>query len=411
LPDAEEGPLRARWTILALLLASTTLNYLDRAILGVLLPVIREEIPIDSATYGSIQAAFQLAYTAGALACGAFLDRYGTRIGMAATVGVWSAAAFLHGLVTAPAQFALWRGVLGLAEAGNFPAATKVAAEWFPVRERGLAVGVFNAGTTVASIAGPPALIALQGSVGWRACFYLVGALGFLWLLFWWRARTVSPLAIATGRGAEGTLRETLSHRAAWGYAIAKLLTDPAWWFLLFWLPLYFKDVRGLDLDAMAWALSVVYLTAGLGAVIGGWLPGRLMRGGMSRGRARKGTMAAAAALMPAAGVGVLVESAAASVGLLSLATFAHQAWATNLFTTSTDVFPTQAVGRVTGLGGAAGGLGGVLFSALIPGFLVGRVGFEPLFLSMAAFYAVAWWVVHRLMGDLSFPGPAATGR
>lgn len=408
LPPAPTG----RWTVLALLFASTTLNYLDRAILGVLLPVIREEIPIDAATYGYITAAFQVAYTVGAAVCGLFLDRFGTRIGMAITVGVWSVAAAFHGFVIAPIQFGAARAVLGLAEAGNFPAAAKAASEWFPAGERAFAIGVFNGGTTVASIIGPPALIALQAVVGWRVCFGLVGGLGLIWLIVWWSIRT-SPAPAGVGAGGSPPaipLREVIRHRQAWGYAIAKFLTDPAWWFLLFWLPLYFKDVRHLELRTVGWALSVVYLTAGIGAVLGGWASGRLMKAGWPRGRARKTTMLVAICLMPAAGLGVLVADPIASVGLLSLATLGHQAWATNLFTTATDVFPPEAVGRVGGLGGAFGGAGGALFSALIPGYLIGRMGYQPLFLSMAAFYAVAWWVVHRFMGDLSPLRPARDG-
>ncbi len=400
LPDL--APLRGRWIVLALLFASTTLNYLDRAILGVLLPVIREEIPIDASVYGYITASFQVAYTAGALLCGWFLDRFGTRIGMAVTVGVWSVAAALHGIVMAPFQFGLWRAVLGLAEAGNFPAATKAASEWFPPKERALAVGTFNAGTTVAAVLGPPALIGLQEVIGWRACFYLVGALGVVWLLMWWRTDTTPPNVTARTSSSPTGMLALVRNRQALGYAIAKFLTDPAWWFLLFWLPLYFKDVRHLELRMVGWALSFVYLTAGLGAVIGGWASGRLMKAGWPRGRARKATMLVTAALMPAAGLGVLVDDPWTSVGLLSLATFAHQAWATTLFTTTTDVFPPEAVGRVAGLGGAFGGLGGVLFSALVPGYLIGRVGYQPLFLSIALFYVVAWGVVHSMMGDLT---------
>ncbi|MFN0181249.1 MAG: MFS transporter [Gemmatimonadales bacterium] len=391
-----------RWVVLALLFVSTTLNYLDRAILGLLLPIIRAEIPIDAKVYGWITAAFQLAYTAGAIGCGWLLDRYGTKLGMAAMVGVWSAAAALHGIATAPWQFGGWRAVLGLAEAGNFPAAAKAAGEWFAPKERAFAIGVFNAGTTAASVAGPPLLIALEKVVGWRGCFVVVGALGIGWMIAWWRWYRADPPAQAhLDRPAATSLRTVLARREAWGYGLAKAFTDPAWWFLLFWLPLYFKDVRQFPIERVAWSLSVVYLMAGLGAVAGGWASGRLIAAGWPRGRARKTTMLVCVLLMPAAGLGVMVESATLGMLLVSVAAFAHQAWATNLFTTATDVFPAGAVGRVSGFGGTMGGGAGVIFSALVPGYLIPSVGYRPLFVGMAAFYVVAWWAVHRLMGSL----------
>ena len=391
-----------RWVVLALLFASTTLNYVDRAILGVLLPVIRADIPIDGKTYGWITAAFQGAYTIGAVGCGWLLDRYGTKLGMAAMVGVWSVAAALHGIVTAPFQFGVWRAALGLAEAGNFPAAAKAAGEWFGPRERAFAIGIFNAGTTAASVLGPPALIAFQKVIGWQACFGLVGALGVGWLVAWWRwfpATAVAPRRAEDGRA--GSLRAVLARREAWGYGIAKFFTDPAWWFLLFWLPLYFKDVRQFPIERVGWSLSAVYLMAGLGAVAGGWVSGRLIAAGWPRGRARKTTMLGCVLLMPAAALGVTVESPLVGVLLLGVAAMAHQAWATNLFTTATDVFPAEAVGRVSGFGGTLGGGAGVIFSALVPGYLIGSVGYRPLFIGMVGFYVIAWLAVHRLMGSL----------
>ncbi|MBM4188006.1 MAG: MFS transporter [Gemmatimonadetes bacterium] len=404
---SEAWTSRWRWAVLALLFASTTLNYLDRAILGVLLPVIRQDIPIDAKTNGWITASFQIAYTIGALGCGWLLDRHGSKIGMALMVAIWSGAAALHAFATAPLQFGAWRAVLGLAEAGNFPAAAKAAGEWFAPKERAFAIGVFNAGTTAASVLGPPALIALQKSIGWQACFVLVGALGALWLVAWWRwfwtpAQPTTPGLVP----AAPPLGRILRRREAWGYGIAKFFTDPAWWFLLFWLPLYFKDVRQLPLEQVGWALSAVYLMAGLGAVSGGWASGRLMGAGWPRGRARKTVMLGCVLLMPAAGFGAIVEEPLAAIALVSVAAFGHQAWATNLFTTATDVFPGNEVGRVGGFGGMMGGGAGVIFSALVPGYLVGRFGYQPLFVGMAAFYLVAWLAVDRLMGNLE---PRAT--
>jgi len=389
-----------RWWVLSLLFCSTLLNYADRIVLAVLVPVIRDQLHFNETVYGYITAAFQAAYTLGALICGHLLDLYGTRIGMIFTVGIWSVAASLHASVGNPLQLGIWRGLLGLAEAGNFPAANKAAAEWFPPQERAFAIGVFTAGINVAAIIGPPVFIAIQEAFGWRACFLITGAAGFLWLVAWlWFYR--SPGKADSPVIGSISLRDTLSCREAWGFSVAKFLTDPVWWFYLYWMPLYFHDVRKFDMRELAWALPVIYLLSDVGAVSGGWFSGFMLRRGWSLSAARKRTMLICAFLMPMAALGVLTKSSVATVLLFSLATFAHQAWMTNLFTTVSDVFPSEAVGRVLGLGGCCGGFGGVLFSALIPGFMIGRIGYAPLFISMSSLYAVAMFVVHILMRDL----------
>jgi ACS family hexuronate transporter-like MFS transporter len=398
----EEIPLYSkRWWVLSLLFLSTVINYLDRMVLSVLIPVIRDQFHFDESVYGNITAAFQMAYTVGALICGYLLDTLGTKIGMALTVGVWSVATMLHASAGSPLQIGIWRGLLGLAESGNFPAATKAAAEWFRPQERALAVGIFNAGTNIAAVIGPPVFIAIQLAFGWRPCFLVLGAMGFVWLAAWlcfYHSPAPGATAVPAGRIS---LRATLAYRQAWGFAVAKFLTDPVWWFFLFWLPLYFHDVRHFDMRQLAWALPVVYLISDVGAVSGGWFSGHLIRRGWPRGKARKTVMLICALIMPVAALGVLVRDSTIAVLLFSLATFSHQAWMTNLFTTPSDVFPKEAVGSVLGLGGSLGGLGGALFSSLIPGHVIGRIGYTPLFLAMSCLYMVAMILFHILMRDL----------
>jgi ACS family hexuronate transporter-like MFS transporter len=393
-----------RWWILGLLFFSTTINYLDRTILAVLLPVIRDDFHIDESAYGAITAAFQVAYMMGALVGGKLIDRFGTQIGLSVSAGIWSLAAVLHGSVTSPMQFGIWRAVLGFAEAANFPAANKAASEWFNAERRGFVVGVYTAGTNIAAVIGPPLFIATQQMFGWRVCFALIGGLGLVWTAIWFfsdRESLKSSGSPMLSKTRQVPLSEVVRYPAAWGFAIAKFFTDPVWWFLLFWLPLYFHDVRGFEMRQLAWALPFIYLMATFGAIAGGWFSGYLMRRGWHKGRARKTTMLIAALLMPVSGLGMIVQDSTQAIVLFSLATVAHNIWMANLFTTTTDVFPKEAVAQASGLGGLLGGFGGTLFSAVIPGAVIAVIGYTPLFVVMSLFYLVALGFVHWLMGDL----------
>ncbi len=357
--------------------------------------------------YGMITASFQVAYMGGALAGGKLIDHFGTRMGLSMSAGIWSVAAVLHSSVTSPMQFGVWRAVLGFAEAANFPAANKAASEWFPPEKRGFVVGVYTAGTNVAAVIGPPVFIGIQQLFGWRLCFVLVGALGLAWTVAWFFSdrgslkKTSSHSAALPAQTRQVRLGRVVRCPPAWGYGIAKFLTDPVWWFLLFWLPLYFHDVRHFEIRQLAWALPFIYLMATFGAVAGGWFSGHLMRRGWPRGRARKATMLIAALMMPVSGLGMIVQDSTLAIMFFSLATIAHNIWMTTLFTTTTDVFPREAVGQASGFGGLLGGLGGTLFSAVIPGFVIAIVGYTPLFMVMSLFYLLALGFVHWLMGDL----------
>ncbi len=389
-----------RWVVLSLLLAATTINYLDRILLGLLIPVIRGEMRLTDQDYGNITGAFQIAYTVGFLLAGKFIDQFGTRAGYAVATFWWSVAAGLHALASSALSFGFWRGMLGIGESGNFPAAIKAVAEWFPPKDRAFATGVFNAGTNLASMAGPPAFVWLNLKYGWRSCFLLTAALGMVWVLAWmliYRA----PAVAGSGTPAAGDRigwAEALRARATWGFALGKFLTDPVWWFYLFWLPPYLYDVRKLDLKQIGWALPVVYSMSGVGSIFGGWLSGYLMRRGWATARARRGAMAVCAFAMPVATMSVFAPGVALTIALMGLATAAHQGWSANLYTVTSDHFQQEAVGSVTGIGGCAGGLGGFLFSAIIPGFVVTYFGYTPMFVFMGTLHVAALFSMFSLL-------------
>jgi ACS family hexuronate transporter-like MFS transporter len=394
--------MRMRWIIVGLLFFATTINYLDRAILGVILPEIRDKFHFGLPVYGTIQMVFQIAYAGGSLLGGKLLDRYGTRVGYGIAAAVWSLAATLNAFAGSAFQFGLYRTVLGFGESANFPACNKATAEWFPADERATAMGIVNAGTNLANIFGPPLFILIALKLGWQVCFAVMGGLGFLWLPIWFLTyrlpnRPGGPVAAI----AKLSIRDVMKYKQAWGYAWAKFLTDPVWWFYLFWLPIYFTDVRHFSPSQRGVALTIVYSISAVGAVMGGVVSGFLIKRGWTVGKARKTTMLFCAVVMPVCSLGVVVENARLAVLLFGLATAAHQAWMTNLFTTPADVFPSQAVGSTNGFGVCVGGLGGALFSGIIPGTVIPLLGYVPVLLTMSCFYLIAWFLMHRLMGNL----------
>lgn len=402
--------------MLALLFFATTVNYLDRIVFSFLAPEIREEIHFTPQVYGYVTGAFQIAYMVGFLFAGRWIDRVGTRIGYAVAVFLWSIAAALHALARSAFGLGFWRAMLGLSESGNFPAAIKSVAEWFPAKDRALATGIFNAGANVAAMIGPPVLAVMQAAYGWRACFLITASLGFVWLILWVASYhspekhgRVSATELEYIRGGapveEAGTRigwaQALRLRETWGFAIAKFLTDPVWWLYLWWLPLFLDDVFKVTAQQRGWALFFIYLMADVGSVLGGWISGFLMRRGWAHARARKTAMALCAACMPIAATAVLMPEAILAVALVSLATASHQGWSANLFTTTSDVFPKQAVASVVGIGGCTGALGGFLFSSVIPGHVIAHFGYKPVFLAMGCFHLTALVVVHRLMRDM----------
>ncbi|HEV2522818.1 MAG TPA: MFS transporter [Candidatus Acidoferrales bacterium] len=413
--------MRMRWVVVGLLFFATTINYLDRAILGVILPEIRENFHFGLEAYGLIQMCFQLAYAGGSLFGGYLLDRLGTRIGYGIAAGVWSLAAMLNAFAGSAFQFGVFRTALGLGESANFPACTKAAAEWLPPEDRATGMGIVNAGTNLANIFGPPLFIFIALKMGWQACFAIMGGLGFLWLPFWFVMYRLPRQMSATANSVvKLPLSAVVKYKQAWGYGLAKFLTDPVWWFYLFWLPTYLSEVRHFTPSQRGTALTVVYAISGIGAVLGGVVSGALIKRGWGVGKSRKATMLFCAIVMPVCGLGVVVPDARLAVLLFGLATAAHQAWMTNLFISPADVFPAEAVGSANGFGVCLGGLGGALFSGVIPGMVIPHIGYVPVLLSMSGFYIIAWLIVHTMMGNLemvtlndseSRPGSLATSR
>jgi ACS family hexuronate transporter-like MFS transporter len=391
-----------RWFILSLLFVASTINYLDRAILAVLLPEIRKQIEISTSAYGTITFWFQISYAAGSIICGRLLDKYGTRIGFGIAAVLWSVAATLNAFAATVMHFGLLRIMLGLGESANFPACNKAAAELFPPSRRANVMGVVHFGANLANIIGPPVFIWIALSFGWRACFAIIGGIGFLWVPAWLVGYRLPEQPDSSLREtAKLSMKALLRYRQAWGYAWAKFLTDPVWWFYLFWIPIYLNDVRHLTAPERATALTVIYSISSAGALLGGAASSYLITRGWNVGKARKSVMLTCAFIMPAATLGVFSEKAAVTVFLFGVSMAAHAAWMTNLFTTPADVFPKQAVGVANGFGNCVGALGGALFSGLIPGYVIPVAGYIPVLLTMSCFYLIAWMLVHRLMGNL----------
>ena len=384
---------RQRWIVCALLFVATTINYIDRNALSVLKTRLQE--PLDAgglaltdADYGWITFAFTAAYAAFPPLIGVAIDRFGVKRSLAAALLLWSVAAAAHGLVASVLGLVVVRFLLGMAEAAHFPAAIKAVATWFPQQERALATGIFNSGTALGVIASP-LTVWLALTFGWQAAFIAIGVAGLVWLAFWRQgfhaperhARLSSEeLAyIRAGQPAQEAAVQLpwtalLRYRAIWPFLIGKLLTDPVWWFFLFWLPSYLERERGQNPLKSAGLVALIYLGSSVGSIAGGWLSGRLVKRGWPVGRARMAAMGLAAACMPGAILAYYSDSFALCVALITLATACHQAWSANLLTSATDLFPTKVSGAVVGLGATAGGIGG-MFIALLAALAVQWTG------------------------------------
>lgn len=370
---------RYRWVICALLFAATTVNYVDRNSLSVLKTILERELSWSEADYGWIQFAFTAAYAAFPTILGRLIDRLGVKTSLAAALIMWSAMSVALGLVHTVIGFAIVRFLLGVAEAANFPASIKAIAMWFPQQERALATGLFNSGTNVGVMISF-GTVWLAESFGWQWAFVTIGLLGFFWLIFWkWgfdrpeKSRHVSPAELDYIRSGQPAATESLRlpwttllrFRQIWPFLIAKFLTDPVWWFYLYWLPSYLSKERGRDPMKSALLIALIYTGASFGSIVGGWFSGFLIGRGWRVGAARYGAMLLPAVLMPLSIVAYGTTSFTLCVALISLATACHQAWSANVFTTATDLFPAKVSGSVVGLGATTGGLGGMFLTLL----------------------------------------------
>lgn len=422
-----------RWVILSLVFFATTINYLDRQVISLLKPFLETEFHWNESDYANIVLIFQLCYALGMLGAGWLVDKIGTKLGYALSLFGWSIAAIMHAAAKSTFGFGIWRGLLGVTEAGNFPAAIKVVAEWFPKKERALATGIFNSGTNVGAILAPIAVPFIAITWGWQEAFIITGAIGLIWLFFWfWLYNTpdkhkklskaeydyihsdIEPASEkqtandnATSKENKLTWGKLLTYKQTWAFVLGKFLTDPVWWFFLFWLPSFLGAEYGLKGIEVSIPLALVYTMTTFGSIFGGWLPMYFMRKGWDAVKARKTSMLIYAFFpLPVIFSQDLGHySMWFAVIIIGIAASAHQAWSANIYTTVSDMFPKKSVSSVTGIGGMAGALGGMLI-AKTAGVLLDyfktqgdiKIGYYIMFLICGAAYLLAWFIMFKLL-------------
>ncbi|HEX8984560.1 MAG TPA: MFS transporter [Bryobacteraceae bacterium] len=406
---------RLRWTVCALLFFATTISYVDRQVLSILAKTLEEKIGWDSIEYGYIVSAFQAAYALGLLGAGRLMDTLGTRKGFALAIGLWSVAAMAHAAAASAFMFGVARALLGLGEAANFPACIKTVAEWFPKKERALATGIFNSGANIGAIVAPLTVPWLAITFGWQSAFIATGALGFIWLVWWLLAYhtpeehpRISAKELGFIQSEPQDKMESVPwarlfpKKETWAFSIAKGLTDPIWWFYLFWLPKYLQEAFGLQLQEIVLPTLVVYNISTVGSIAGGWFSGALIRRGWGVNKSRKTAMLVCALAVLPVLYSPYCKSLWLVVGLVGLATAAHQGWSANLFTTASDMFPRAAVGSVVGIGGMIGSLFGVGMQVATGYIVQWTHSYLPLFIFSGTGYVLALVIMHALSPKLA---------
>lgn len=444
---------RYRWTICALLFFASAINYVDRQVIAILKPTLTAEFGWTDIDYGWIIFAFSTAYAIGFIFAGRFMDKFGTKIGFSVAIVLWSIGALMHawavgvgevalpiltpiinGLLSVinaiitPLGFAPWsivlsvsvagfivaRFVLGLGESGNFPAAIKTTAEWFPKKERALSTGIFNAGTNVGALVTPLVVPILVAIWGWYEAFIITGVLGFIWLAFWllmYKRPEEHPrlskdeLAYIQSDPSEPVTKlpwaKLIRYRQTWAFAIGKFLTDPIWWIYLFWVPDFLQRQHGLDLKSFGLPIAVIYIIADVGSVGGGWISSWLIKRGWTINKSRKTAMLVCALAVVPIVLASVTSSLWLGVILIGIAAAAHQGWSANLFTLTSDTFPKQAVGSVVGIGGMFGAIGGMVIAPLVGYILAKSNSYVPIFIIAASAYLVALLLIHLLAPKL----------
>lgn len=414
-----------RWIIVVMLFLGTVINYLDRQIIGLLKPILEVEFNWTETDFGKIMSAFSFAYAIGLLVSGRFIDKVGTKLGYSVSVVIWSLAGMFHALARSVLGFGIARLSLGLGEAGNFPAAMKAVAEWFPKKERALATGIFNSGTAVGVVVALMVVPLILRFFGWHEVFWITGGLGFVWLVFWWVLYDVPQkhkrLSAEELAYIESDKEESVEQRASkqslswnklfsfpqtWAIVTGKFLIDPIFWFFLFWLPSYFSSTFNLDLTKISPELMIIYGATTIGSIAGGYLSSLLIKKGWATLKARKGSLLSFAIieLVIMLAIAQLVNDKWVAVALISIAVAVHQAWATNIFTMASDMFPKEVVSSVVGIGGMTGAIGGIVFPIFV-GFLLdvykasGNLGggYNLLFTICGITYLFAWVIIHLL--------------
>jgi ACS family hexuronate transporter-like MFS transporter len=417
---------RYRWVILSLVFFATTVNYLDRQVISLLKDDYLEPLfGWSESDYANIVVVFQLSYAIGMLGAGFVIDKIGTKLGYALSLLIWSFAAIGHALAKSTAGFMVARGVLGVSESGNFPSANKTVAEWFPKKERALAIGIFNSGTNVGAIIAPLTVPLIALWWGWQWAFILTGTVGLLWLFFWFAMYEIPSKhrrlkkeeydyinsdideAVNGKKQNEKVSRfKLLTYRQTWAFIVGKFLTDPVWWFYLFWLPTFLNKQYGMSKTDLALPIAVVYTMTTVGSVYGGWLSGNFIKRGWEVYKARRTAMLIfALCALPVATAQTLGQYGYwFAILIVGIAASSHQAWSANIFATTSDMFPKKAVASVTGIGGMAGGLGGILIARTAGALLdhykaLGSIetGYYLMFIICGSVYLIAWVIFNAL--------------
>jgi MFS transporter, ACS family, hexuronate transporter len=409
---------RFRWVICGLLFLGVTKNYMDRQVLGVLKGPLQHEFSWNDVDYGNLVFVFQAAYALGMICMGRLIDRLGTRVGYAITMVFWSLASMAHAAANSFVTFAVARAALGFGEAGVFPASIKCVAEWFPKKERALATGIFNAGTNIGAILTPLFVPWVAFHLGWRWAFLFTGALGFFWLALWlalYRRPEEHPRCTAAEReyiksdpvGSTVGIpwARLLAYRQTWAFAAGKFMVDPIWWFYLFWIPDYLQREHGLRLTQIGLPILVIYLISDVGSIAGGWLSSALIRRGFSVNAGRKWAMLVCAICVVPIAVVYRVSGLWPTTIVIGLAAAAHQGFSANLFTLTSDLFPSRAVGSVVGIGGMAGAIGGMLIAQIVGHVLQWTNSYMIPFFIAASAYLLALLLIHTLSPQLE-PAP-----
>lgn len=414
-----------RWVILALVFFATTVNYLDRQVISLLKDdYLEPQFNWSETDYANIVVVFQLCYALGMLVVGWFIDKVGTKLGYALSLIVWSLAAIGHAFAKSTLGFMVARGFLGISESGNFPAAIKTVAEWFPKKERALATGIFNSGTNVGAILAPLSVPFIAAAWGWQEAFIITGAVGLIWLIFWFAVYEIPSKhkklskeefeyihsdkdeVVENQNKEKVSWFKLLTYRQTWAFVIGKFMTDPVWWFYLFWLPSFLNKQYGMTKTDLALPIAVVYTMTTIGSIFGGWLSGYFIGKGWPVYKARRTAMLIFALLvLPVVFAQALgTYSYWFAVLIIGLAASSHQAWSANIFTTTSDMFPKKAVASVTGIGGMAGAIGGILLSSLAGALLdhfkyLGTIetGYYIMFIICGTAYLGAWVIFNLL--------------
>ena len=414
-PSFDQKPTMIRWWICALLFFATTINYIDRQVFAILAPQLQTEIGWSEIEYGYIVTAFQLSYAVGLLVVGKLIDFLGTKKGFILSIIVWSLAAMSHALARTPIGFGVARLALGIGESGNFPAAIKTISEWYPRKERALATGIFNSGSNIGAIVAPLLVPIIALNFGWQAAFIITGLLGFIWLFFWLRlmnrpeehpginAAELDLIKADTEENLEKptSIWKIIRTRKVWAIAIGKFLTDPIWWFFLYWLPKFLNTTYGLKLDKIGLPLIVAYLIADVGSIGGGWLSSHFLKMGWSINAARKTTLLICAILVVPIYWASGIDDLWPAVILIGLGMAAHTGWSANMYTLATDFFPKKDMGTVVGFIGMAGAVGGMLMASATGHLLEATGSYKILFVIAASMYGIALIIIHLLVPNI----------